>query len=141
MKELDLTTAPPRPPRAEVLGIVFLPRSIDKLRASLPGGSRGVYNLAGFTEIMLEELGTTSERVLPLVASAKDDEEIAAALLRDAPAGAVEKWNAFVLARLPRGGNRAEALEAYPWLHERPDLLLAVDILAEDDRRCFASTG
>jgi len=138
MKELDLTAAPPRPPRAEVLGIIFLPRSIDKLRASLPGGNRGLYNLIGFTESMFELLGTTSERVLPLVASAKDDVEVAASLLRDAPAGAVQEWNAWLLARLPRGGNREEALKAYPWLPERPDLVLAVDILAEDDRRSFA---
>ncbi|MDQ2680312.1 MAG: DUF5069 domain-containing protein, partial [Candidatus Eremiobacteraeota bacterium] len=43
MKPLDLTRRPPRPCREELGGIAFLPRVIDKVRASLPGGKLGEY--------------------------------------------------------------------------------------------------
>jgi hypothetical protein len=42
--------------------------------------------------------------------------------------------------RLPRGGDRAEAIGAYPWLADRAELPLALDVLEEDDRRAFAAT-
>src|ERR1039458_3327751 len=38
MKPMTLSDKPPRKPRAELAGVVFLPRSIDKVRATLPGG-------------------------------------------------------------------------------------------------------
>jgi len=34
--------------------------------------------------------------------------------------------------------SRNEALAAYSWLHTRPDLILAVDVLEEDDKQHFA---
>jgi len=138
MSPLDLTVAPPRSPRADTLGIIFFPRSIDKLRAHLPGGKPGVYTLPGFTQALLTGFGVTTEHALSLVAAASDDEEVAAAVLRDAPPGAFENWNGFISKREPRGGNREEALKAYPWLAERPDLVYSLDVLAEDDQRSFA---
>ncbi|HKU67274.1 MAG TPA: DUF5069 domain-containing protein [Candidatus Baltobacteraceae bacterium] len=43
MEPLDLRLAPPRGPREKLAGLMFLPRVIDKLRATLPGGSVGAY--------------------------------------------------------------------------------------------------
>jgi hypothetical protein len=37
MKPLDLTKTPPRSPREQLVGLVFIPRMIDKMRALLPG--------------------------------------------------------------------------------------------------------
>ena len=37
--------------------MTFLPRSIDKFRAALPGGNLSGYSLDGFTGRMLENLG------------------------------------------------------------------------------------
>ena len=54
MEPLDLSKQPPRPPRAEADGIIFLPRSIDKARAYLDGGNRNGYNIPGVTVGMLE---------------------------------------------------------------------------------------
>jgi len=45
MEPLDLRDAPPRKARAEAGGIVFLPRSIDKVRATLDGGEIGEYKI------------------------------------------------------------------------------------------------
>ncbi|HWT06548.1 MAG TPA: DUF5069 domain-containing protein, partial [Xanthomonadales bacterium] len=68
MQPLDLTTAPPRAPRESLAGIVFLPRTIDKMRATLPGGALGAYNIPGFSEMMLEALGIELEAFRAAVA-------------------------------------------------------------------------
>ena len=47
MKSLNLRECPPRPPREMLAGLVFTPRVIDKIRASLPGGELNGY----FTDI------------------------------------------------------------------------------------------
>jgi hypothetical protein len=63
MGPLDLRAAAPRAPRARLAGALFLPRSIDKVRATFPGGNLGDYAIEGFTEMMLEEFGITLGRV------------------------------------------------------------------------------
>ncbi len=57
MEPLDLSQRHPRRTREELAGVVFLPRSIDKFRASLPGGNLSGYSIEGFTGRMLESLG------------------------------------------------------------------------------------
>ncbi len=138
MNPLDLTKAPPRAPRETLAAIVFLPRTIDKLRASLPGGELGAYNIPGYSAMMLEALGIELDAFRAAVADAADDDGVAAFVSASTSQDRIEQWNALVLARLPRNGDRKAALEAYPWLRERPDLVLAVDVLEEDDRRHFA---
>ncbi len=53
MDALDLTTHPPRSPNLRLGGLLMLARTIDKLRASLPGGNLGVYYIRGFSATML----------------------------------------------------------------------------------------
>ena len=77
MQPLDLTTAPPRAPREALAGIVFLPRTIDKVRATLPGGALGAYNIPGFSQMMLEALGIELERSRAAVAEAAKDDDVA----------------------------------------------------------------
>ena len=138
MQPLDLTLAPPRSPRAELNGIVFLPRSIDKARAALPGGNLGEYTIKGFTTMMLEMFGITDEDFIACLHAATTDAEIAGFVLARASLEQIAAWNAFVSQRLPRNGDRAATLEHYSWLGKRPDLILALDVLEEDDRQSFA---
>jgi hypothetical protein len=138
MEPLDLRTAPPRSPRAELAGIVFLPRSIDKLRATLPGGHIGDYSIDGFTEMMLEELGITVEAIATVVASAATDGDVAAYVTAHAKPGGIAAWNAFALNREIYRGDRAAAEAEIPWLKDRQDIRLTLDLLAEDDRLSFA---
>jgi len=140
MKPLNLTLKPPRPPREELDGLIFLPRSIDKARAALPGGDPGGYRIEGLTQTMLDTLGVSLDAFTLAVSAADDDGEVAAFLREHAAPGSFESWNALVAKREPRGGNRAEALEIYPWLKDRPDLILVLDVLAEDDALSFATT-
>lgn len=45
MEALDLSVRPPRSPYAQMQGIYMVPRTIDKMRAQLPGGKLGPYSL------------------------------------------------------------------------------------------------
>ncbi|GAC1414500.1 MAG: hypothetical protein NVSMB5_02550 [Candidatus Velthaea sp.] len=137
MTPLDLTLAPPRSPRLTFGGLDFLPRSIDKVRASLPGGNLGEYKVWGTTEVMLQTLGVPLETFTAAVASAQTDDDVLSALKQYASTAKFDEWNALLALRRPRGGNRDEALEVYPWLSERPDLIFIVDVLEEDDRQLF----
>ena len=127
---------PPRAPRAELDGIIFLPRSIDKARAYLDGGNRNGYNIPGVTGGMLERLGISNEDFIAAVGTASNDADVVVFVRRHANQTTVDEWNAFVKAREPRGNrNLPEVLEIYPWLKEQPDPNSSLDILAEDDRR------
>ena len=138
MQPLDLTTAPPRGPRESLAGILFLPRTIDKVRATLPGGNIGAYDIPGISAMMLEALGIELDALRAAVADAADDDGVARFVGTSTSPERIAKWNAFLAARLPRGGDREAAFETYPWLRERPDLPLVLDVLEEDDRRHFA---
>jgi len=137
MTPLDLSGKPPRHPHADLGGVVFLARSIDKLRASLPGGDLGLYGIRGFTERMLDQLGITQAAITAAVAAAAGDEDVLAFVRAHTTQDKIDAWNAYAQTREPSGGDRTAALKNYPWLHERPDLIFALDVLAEDDKRTF----
>ncbi len=141
MDPLDLTKAPPRKPREMLAGVVFLPRTIDKVRATLPEGDAGAYNIPGFSQMLLEALGIDLAAFTAAVANAANDDAVAQFVTASTSPDRVAEWNALILARLPRNGDRNAAYEAYPWLRERPDLVLALDVLEEDDRQHFARRG
>jgi hypothetical protein len=125
----DLSKGHPRPTRAELSGVVFLPRSIDKFRASLPGGNLDGYTIEGFTGRMLECLGITPEALRSVVADAKTDEDVASYVREHAVAGGAEAWNTYALNREVYQGNRTEAVAENPWLAEHPEIKLSLDFL------------
>lgn len=137
MESLDLRKAPPRKPRAEAGGILFLPRTIDKARATLPGGDLGVYKIEGFTASMLEMFDIPLSEFCAVVAKATSDEDVATFVRGRVDDATIAKWDDFARNRLPRNGDRAAAIEHYPWLALRPDLILTLDVLEEDDRQMF----
>src|SRR5665213_2359651 len=129
MEPLDLSKGHPRAARAELAGVTFLPRSIDKFRAALPGGSLSGYSLDGFTGRMLEALGISADAFQAAVAAAHGDDDIASYVREHAVAGGAEEWNSFVLNRELYGGNRAEAIADNPWLAEHPEIRMSLDLL------------
>lgn len=79
MEPLDLTKHVPRSPREQLDGLVMLPRTIDKARATLPGGNLGPYHIAfGMSGILLNALGVSLDDFTQAVRSAKSDEDVAA---------------------------------------------------------------
>jgi hypothetical protein len=129
MEPLDLSTAHPRAARAELAGITFLPRSIDKFRAALPGGNLAGYSLEGFTGHMLENLGIAPDAFGAAIAAAQSDDDIAAYVRDRAADGGADTWNTFVLNRELYNGDRAEAIAENPWLAEHPEIRLSLDFL------------
>ena len=129
MEPLDLSHAHPRPARAELAGITFLPRSIDKFRAALPGGELAGYSLEGFTGRMLEELGIAPDAFQAAVARAGSDEEVASYVRQHAVAGGAGAWNDFALNRELYNGDRAEAIAENPWLADHPEITKSLDFL------------
>jgi hypothetical protein len=140
MKPLDLSIAPPRSAKATTAGVVFLPRTIDKLRAMLPGGTVGEYRMEGFSDMMLERFGIMAEALVTAVAKAATDDEIGAIVRRDAAPGSIDAWNEFATNRKIYNGNRDEAVADHPWLAAHPEIVLTLDFVDADDRRGFPST-
>jgi hypothetical protein len=129
MEPLDLSKGRPRATRAELAGVTFLPRSIDKFRASLPGGNLNGYTIEGFTEMMLKELGISPDSMRSVVAEAKSDEDVARYVRENALAGGAKAWNDFALNRQLYLGNRTEAIAENPWLADHPEITLSLDFL------------
>ena len=99
----DLTTGAPRSPYDEVGGITFLPRSIDKMRASL-AGSAGAYNAkTGYSTNLFELFGVTADEFEQIVRDNPTDEGVLQALTARKPlSGAeIEAWNRRSINREP----------------------------------------
>ena len=95
MEPLDLTKQPPRATRATLLGAMFLPRTIDKLRAELPGGTMGPYmnHDRGFSAYVVRRLGLDMDELRAAVGDARDEDEVVAWLRERIDASSVEETN------------------------------------------------
>jgi hypothetical protein len=129
VEPISLKGGRPRPARADLDGIVFLPRSIDKVRATLPGGDIHDYKVEGFTGQMLDTFGVTVEEFTQAVGAANTDADVVAYVRQHAKPGGIDAWNDFVTKREIYNGDRAEALTDYPWLADHPELVYSVDFL------------
>lgn len=78
MEPLNLSKAPPRSPRERLDGLPMMPRTIDKIRATLPGGNPGEYTIVGFSQLLLDMIGVREEDLRNAVARADSDEDVAA---------------------------------------------------------------
>jgi hypothetical protein len=142
MTPLDLRTQPPREPRETLLGFYFLPRTIDKLRADLPGGSAGDYlnHDTGFSAFVVKRLGLNMEDLRAAVARSADETELTAWLAERIDRAGAPALNAkletFVIDRMSPEDQRLVRLR-HPVVAERPELSKILDILDADDRLAF----
>jgi hypothetical protein len=141
MEPLDLSKSPPRGPRERLLGLKFLPRTIDKMRASLPGGNLAGYVVAmprGMSAYMLKRVGIDLEAMQAVVASAPSEDEVLAWFAEHADLSDVEGLNAKLealgIARLPEE-EQAMVYRIHPGIAERPELTAFFDIFEFDDAR------
>ncbi|HTX55960.1 MAG TPA: DUF5069 domain-containing protein [Candidatus Acidoferrales bacterium] len=144
MSPLDLRTRPPRSPYTELAGLMFMPRTIDKLRAQLPGGNTGVYfingKIKGMSGYLLERLGITEAELLETVRTC-DDEQAIARWLRErtdpAQYDAINQTMSHL--KLKHSGDETYVRELYAeTLAAQPDLVTLFEIMEADDRRLFA---
>lgn len=142
MTPLDLRKQPPRPPREMMLGFYLLPRTVDKLRAELPGGNLGAYlnHDSGFSAYVVKRLGLDMNELRKVVANAPDEAAVVEWLgARVDPAAAPAlnaKLETFVVERMSRA-DQVLVRERHPVMATRPDLSKILDILDADDERGF----
>jgi hypothetical protein len=142
MTPLDLRTQAPRGPRETMLGFYMLARTVDKLRAQLPGGNIGAYlnHDTGFSAFVARRVGLDMNAFREAVAEASDEDAIVAWLAaRVDPAKAPElnaKLETFVVERMRRE-DQALVRERHPVMAQRPDLAKILDILEAEDARAF----
>jgi hypothetical protein len=136
--DADLRAHPPRGAREELAGLVFLPRTIDKVRAKLQG-TLGLYKVApGFSGYLFEWLGITEEEFTAAVAAARGDEDVVTWLVEHADPTRFAEINERLRTREIRDAEHfAQVLPRYPVLKEHPQLRNWFEIFDLDDRWTF----
>ena len=138
MTPLDLRTRAPRGPREALLGFYFLPRTIDKLRAELPGGNIGEYlnHDTGVSAYVVRRLGLDMNEFRDAVAGAADEAAVVAWLGRRIDADFAPTLNAkletFVVERMSPD-NQALVRERHPVMASHPELTKLLDIIEAQD--------
>jgi Domain of unknown function (DUF5069) len=146
MEALDLSVRPPRSPYAQMHGIYMLPRTIDKMRAQLPGGSLGLYSFRtafgpGLSILLLESLGLSGRDLFELVQQARAEEEIADWLRKTVDLSSKAHINEILLS--PTVEDVLKLIPApvfdefYPAAKNMPKTTPMFEVLLEDDRLMF----
>jgi Domain of unknown function (DUF5069) len=145
VEPLDLRAKPPRSCYVELAGLMLMPRTIDKLRAQLPGGNPGPYfingRIKGISGYLLERLGIGEADLLAAVARAANEDEVAAWIRERTDTSQYPAINA-TLKRIKPKHAEDEAYfrsEYEATLREHPDLEFIIDVVDADDRRLFAT--
>jgi Domain of unknown function (DUF5069) len=140
MESLDLRTRPPRGPREKLDGLMMMPRTIDKIRATLPGGDLGPYHVGpGISSIMLRTVGVSVEDLTAVVARAAGEDEIAAWLREHADTTQYERANAIMSGLRDEdvpADHRARFESLYPE-RLRKQHSLNFDLIEADDRELY----
>jgi Domain of unknown function (DUF5069) len=143
MEPLDLTVHPPRGCSEELDGLIFMPRTIDKIRATLDGGKKGEYiinaQVTGISGFLLERLGLTEDELREAVRDAANDEALAAWLRTRVDTSLYPKLNAMLPRITIEHASDPEFVRNFykETLAENPDLTTLFDIIEADDRRMF----
>lgn len=140
MEPLDLRAAPPRSPRIKLGGLWMLARTIDKLRATLPGGYTGAYKIPGFSQRLLEALGVSEDEMRNAVANARGDDDVVEWLRAHSDPSAYEEINRKTDANTVGDWlDRPDFLERYPNAKNVPPETRILDLLDIDDAQTFAN--
>ena len=138
MTPLDLTKGRPRRPHEQLDGIVFLPRTIDKARASLPGGNKGDYGLApGISAQFLTHFGLEPDAFIEAVQNASSEADVVKWFRSNTDASKTAAWNEDILGRVLSEANRERIAGRHPLAKQMPDNTPVVDLLEADDRACL----
>ncbi len=126
-----------------MLGFYFLPRTIDKLRADIPGGHPGPYvnHDTGFSAFVVRKIGVTMDELRDVVTRANDEREVEAWLAARVDPSQAPALNAklesFTASRMAPG-DRVLIRQRHPVMAARPDLDKVIDILDADDALTFS---
>ncbi|GAC1548574.1 MAG: hypothetical protein NVS2B17_33330 [Candidatus Velthaea sp.] len=143
MTPLDLRVTKPRSARSTLLGFFLLPRTIDKLRAELPGGHLGLYlnHDTGFSAFVVKRAGLDMNEFRETVAHAADEPAVVEWLRSRVDPAAAPALNAkletFVVERMSPE-DQALIRKRHPVMAVRPELSKILDILDADDEHAVA---
>jgi uncharacterized protein DUF5069 len=122
----------------ELDGIPFLPRTIDKARALLPGGNKGDYNVApGISEAFLKHFDLEVDAFVEAVKNASTENDVLVWFRAHTDASKRASWKETLLARVVNDDNRERIAKRHPILLRDPSLVRVVDVLEADDRECL----
>lgn len=139
MEPLNLRLAPPRKPTDVLGGVIFMARTVDKVRATLPGGDPGVYKIEGFSTRVLSGLDLDLDDFSAIVALAQSDDDVAQWVLKHTTQEQRDRVNASLSAITIRDlMERPNFFERYPVAKELPLDTPALEMLDYDDRAMFA---
>lgn len=140
MKPLNLSAHAPRKPSERLAGVLFMARTVDKLRASLPGGDLGAYKVGGISTRMLGYLGIEESELATAVARADDDADVEQFILERTTAATREECNAKLLERTVGDyiANVEGFLTRYPLAKTLPPETSIIKMLELDDTELFA---
>lgn len=145
MRPLDLRTQPPRSCYEELDGLLLMPRTIDKLRATLPGGNPGGYwidgPIPGLSGYLLQRLGVEESALRDAVAAAEDEDGVAAWLREHTDTSQYPAINETLRRIRPKHAlDPAVFAQIYEeTLRDNPELIYTFDIVDADDRRMFGT--
>ena len=136
--DADLRVHPPRNAREQLAGLVFLPRTVDKVRAKLQG-TLGIYKVSpGLSAYLFEWLGLKEEDFTAAVRDAKTDEDIAEYIRTHCNTTTFTAINQRLTERAIRDEEHFnQVLPRYPVLREYPQLRNWFEIFEVDDRWSF----
>jgi hypothetical protein len=141
MNALDLTQRPPRSPRELLPGLNLLmaARTVDKIRATLPGGNIGDYQITGFSSSLLNALGIAEGVLRKVIGGAQSDAEVAAWIQEHTSPERYAEINAKLEGRtVGERLNDPEFLRRYPSARNLPPETSRLDHLIADDAEAFA---
>ena len=137
MEPLDLSKHHPRSAWEKLDGLYMMPRTIDKLRAKLPGGALGAYHIDGFSRRLLEAIAVTEEQLQDVVARVSTDQEVAAWLREHADISKYDEINERLSNRKYDDIVDKESFhKKYP-LAATSTAKRLFDLMDEDDRAMF----
>lgn len=143
MEPLDLTKEPPRSCYVELGGLLVLARTIDKMRAQLPGGNPGEYfinnQMLGVSGYLLQRLDIDEHALREAVRHAADEQEVVDWVRSRTDTSQYPAINDTLRRIKPKHAqNPAFFAELYAeTLAQNPDLIFTLDVIEADDRRVF----
>lgn len=139
MESLDLRSAPPRSPYRELGGLLMLARTIDKVRATFPGGDLADYQIDGFSRRLWKLLGVDQADFEAAVKAAKTDADVVAWVHAHSDGAMYPEINEKLTARTI--GDRIddpEFVAKYPVASTMPHDATLFDMLDLDDKASYA---
>lgn len=128
---------------------MFLPRAIDKARASLPGGNLGSYfvtrgDMRTLSGLFFRRLGVALEAFADAVATMPDDAAVASWLRGSVEQERIDGWNTLLAGIRMRDVDEATLANIKRYYGDdsvwSPDDAL-IDVIDGDDRRAFPAAG